>query len=781
MRESLGRGGPRGGESFGGIAMNRISYRLTFILALGIAAALAQSLGTTVRIHTSPDGLQFYVDGVEFSSAVSMNWPVGSKHTLSVPQDLRQNGIKTQYAFQGWQYSGGAIPGGANVTIAAGPPMTDITALYSVEYALSLNYFVCPAIAPCTPTGTIYVNGSPYSGTQDIYFAPNSQVTLMAVPADGYVFSGWLPGAGQQISGAFNTVTMTGPTTVYPQFIPARRITMATSPAGFSVYADRALVSTPTTLEWGWDTTHSVGAISPQQDRAGQWWAFASWSDGGAANHAYVVSESGAPDTLTATYVQASVVPLRTSPPGLSLTVDGRGDWASYDFVWGQGETHHLEAPQQQTDSKGRVWSFTGWSNGGARVQDYTVPVQSAIQPLVATYQQMAHLTISSALSGVTVKVDGADCGLPCDVVRPIGTVVKLSAPASLPGGDNWRSDFDGWPGSGSLAPDWSPALGPDPLSLSLTYHVMNRLATSATPPDGASVSAQPFAADGYYPAQSTVALSVTAQPGFKFRNWSGDATGSSPTATVSMNAPRQVQAMLDRVPYIAPTGVANAAGATPQTGVAPGSIVSIFGASLANSQVVGPVSPMLQALDCASVQVAGRLLPLFFVSPTQINLQMPDDLPPGAQNLTVSCQGLPDVQASFTLVRNAPGLFQQVSGGQNFAVVTHEDGSPVTTDSPAKAGELLSLYGTGFGPADHPRPEGFAVPATPPYLLVDSAIVHAGGVDITPDSAFAAPGQIGMDVVQFRIGDGVPTGTNVQLTVTVNGQDSNTVLLPVQ
>jgi uncharacterized protein (TIGR03437 family) len=759
--------------------MNRFLNRIALLFSLLIGLTVAQDLGTTVRIHTSPGGMQYFVDGVSYNAPISMVWPVGSKHVLQVPPDIQQ-GLKTRYTFASWQWSGGPIPpGGPIVTITAGPPMTDIVAMFSAEFALSLNYFPCDASMACTPPGTIYVNNTPYNGNQDIYFGPGAQVQLLAVPNPGYVFAGWLPGGGQSITGAANMVSLTAPITVYPQFRVARTVNLATSPAGFSIYADRLQVPTPAQYEWGWDTIHSVGVVSPQQDAAHQWWAFSSWSDGGAATHAYTVGETRIADTLTATFMPALVVGLRTAPDGLPLTVDGRSDWASYNFIWGIGETHHLEAPAQQTDSKGRVWAFSSWSDGGPRVHDYLVPPNG--QVVVATYTPMAHLMISSAMNGLTVKVDGSDCGMPCDVVRAVGSAVKLSAPASLAGNDTWRYDFDGWPGSGSLASDWAPTVGQDPVSLNLTYHLMNRLTTAATPPEGASWSVQPFSADGFYNALATVTINVAAQPGYRFRNWAGDLSGTAPSATLSMSSPRQVQAMLDRSPYISPAGLANAAAATPQPGVAPGSIVSIFGSSLADAQVTGPDNPMLQALDCATVQVAGRLLPLFFVSPTQINAQMPDDLQPGPQSVTVSCTGLPDVQAAFTLVRNAPGLFQQPSGGQNFAVAMHEDGSPVTADAPAQSGELISLYGTGFGPADHPRPAGFPVPATPPFRIVDSATVNAAGVAITPENAFAAPGRAGVDVIRFRLGDGVPTGTNVQIYITVNGQDSNTVVLPVK
>ena len=118
---------------------------------------------------------------------------------------------------------------------------------------------------------------------------------------------------------------------------------------------------------------------------------------------------------------------------------------------------------------------------------------------------------------------------------------------------------------------------------------------------------------------------------------------------------------------------------------------------------------------------------------------------------------------------------------GQTFGVAIHEDGSPVTGDSPAQRGELLTLYGTGLGPADHVRPEGFVLPKSPAYVMLDGVNVQVGDAVIAAEHAFAAPGRVGIDAVQFRLSDSAPTGTNASLHVTINGQDSNTVLFPVQ
>ena len=255
------------------------------------------------------------------------------------------------------------------------------------------------------------------------------------MPNPGYVFAGWLPGPNQVIQGLPDTVTMTAPVSVYPMFQVARRINLATVPAGLEVLADRAPVTTPTTLEWGWDSTHSVGTISPQQDVTGHWWVFSSWSDGGAANHAYQVADVIAADTLTATFVPAAQILLTTAPQGLNLTVDGRSNWPTYNFTWGVGETHILQAPAQQTDAQGRIWAFASWSNGGSATQSLTVPASAADTGirLVAIYNPVEHLTVTSSLAGLTVTVNGASCGTPCDIQCPVGTQVRVSAPATVP------------------------------------------------------------------------------------------------------------------------------------------------------------------------------------------------------------------------------------------------------------------------------------------------------------------------------------------------------------
>jgi len=744
----------------------------------------AQAQGSVTRVSTVPDGAGFTVDGTYYNQAASFIWPAGSKHTLSVNTLIQSDGLgTTQFTFANWAI-GSTVLAQNPLVITADPSISEIHAVFVVSYALFVRFYRCFDVLKCVPPGTVYVNGTQTFADFTLYFPVGSTVVLQAAPNPGYVFTGWQPGFNQVIQGFLDTVTMNAPVEAYPGFQVTRPITFNTDPPGLQVLADRSPVNTPITMEWAWDSTHTVGPVSPQQDTHGLYWAFSSWSDGGASVHAYQVAEMTTPDSLTATYVRAEPVGVVTSPAGLTIKVDGRDNWPSNTFLWGVGEVHHLEAAAQQTDAQGRGWTFTGWSNlapGAAGAQDFVVPADKVDGgvTLTASYQVLGRLTVTSSVAGVSVQVDGSNCSTPCDVQRPQGTQVRVSAPASQPLGAGTRADFLGW--SDGASGDRVFTLGKDALTLTANYHSLNLLNALANPPEGAALQMQPASGDGYYDAQTMVRVSLTALPGYRFRQWDGDLSGSSPTGVVAMSAPRMVRAMLDRVPYIAPAGVVNAAAATPQTGIAPGSIASIFGALMGTDTALGPPSPLAQSLSGVTVTSGDRILPLFFVSPTQINFLLPPDFPPGPAGLTVSVTGQADLRSAFQVVRNAPGLFPQAIDGQSFALVMHENGSPVTPAAPAKIGELLTAYGTGFGPTDQTRPAGFAIPDQPRFSITDPVSVAIGDNVIPAEAAFAAPGLVGIDALQFRLADGSLSGTNAPLHLSSNGQDSNTLPLPVQ
>jgi len=125
--------------------------------------------------------------------------------------------------------------------------------------------------------------------------------------------------------------------------------------------------------------------------------------------------------------------------------------------------------------------------------------------------------------------------------------------------------------------------------------------------------------------------------------------------------------------------------------------------------------------------------------------------------------------------------LYTTTVGAETFAVAAHQDGSAISVSSPARRGEVVSIFGTGFGPYNPEPADGVAVPAGTKCVLVDAATIIIGEQQIDPVWAGAAAGKIGVGVVQLKIDDSIPHATNVALSLSVNEAVSNSVLLPVE
>jgi len=528
-------------------------------------------------------------------------------------------------------------------------------------------------------------------------------------------------------------------------------------------------------------STHVISASSPQIDTSGKFWVFDSWSNGLGLNGAYVTDSNVAnADNLTAKFVRGAHVGFLTSPGGLKLTVDGRPNFASYDFVWGLGTTHTVTAPTNQFDASGRQYTFKSWSNSGGQSQSYVVD-QSAVDNgyrLTATFSVLSRVLVQSSPSGLSVQVDGTTCTTPCTIDRPNGAQLRVTAPTTLSLGDSARMEFTSW--SDNAASDHTFTVNTDFSVVTANYRTSYRLSAASDPGNGVNFKFDPSSSDMFYPQDTQVTVSANANPGFKFRRWDGDLSGTYPTGVVMMSSPHGVIARMDKVPFIAPAGVRNAVGDTPNSTVAPGSIISIFGDGLAPVLEVGRVNPLAQNIAGVTVTVNDRILPLLYVSPNQINAQVPSDLGDGDYGLQVHNIGQDDISATFSVARNSPGLFFQTVNSQQYALALHDDGSVVTPDNPAKAGETLSLLGTGFGPYNGVVIDGF-FPPNPAPAVVDSVSLSTGDQMVSTMSSIAAPGYTGLTLTKFKVPDSMQSGSTVPVKVTVNGANSNTVMVPIQ
>jgi uncharacterized protein (TIGR03437 family) len=756
-----------------------------FTLMLCCAGLLAaQTTWTSVRIGTDPPGLVFLVDGEEYSSAVSFFWRVGSTHVLAIVPEKDSAAPGARYTFNGWADSTGhqysSVPA---VTVTADPSLWYFVASFSAEYSVELSFFRCaddnPRNCGVLP-GTLYIDGTPFWKDVVLWRPAGTQLRIEAAANPGFVFTGWnnrFPDPQSPVQ----SLVLNASWVLMPLFVGASDVTIDSSPPGLKVMVDGSMVTVPRSFPWAGGTSHALAPVSPQQDERGVYWLFDSWSNGGAEQQVFTVQRIVDPQVVTARYVRGFIVTILTEPLGLKVNVDGSDMWPSPNFVWKPGSAHQVSVAAEQTDKNGRRYAFRGWSDGAedpARTVTVTEIPPAGGLTLFARYELLGRLTVDSTPPGVSISVDGVECLTPCTIDRPAGARVAIAAPAAVALGQDSRLEFQGWQ---DQAPrERAVAVTSEVQRITAVYQTMYRVQTASDPAGGARIRLDPAAADGFYAAGTQVMVTAEAQPGFRFRRWSGDLEGTYASGALIVSQPRLVIANLDRVPYVAPAGVVNAAGATPETGVAPGSIISIYGENLAPGEQTGPSNPLAQTLAGVIVQVSNRLLPLFFVSPRQINALLASDLGPGQYKLTIRASGQPDVSASFEVVRNAPGLFANQVDSVACAAATHQDGTQVLPSSPALAGEFITLYGTGFGPYLPAPLDGFLVPPEAVFTLVDPVEIVLGDLTITPQWVRAAAGLTGVTAVRFQVPAALPASGSLPLKVRIDGRESNTVILPV-
>jgi uncharacterized protein (TIGR03437 family) len=165
---------------------------------------------------------------------------------------------------------------------------------------------------------------------------------------------------------------------------------------------------------------------------------------------------------------------------------------------------------------------------------------------------------------------------------------------------------------------------------------------------------------------------------------------------------------------------VVSAAAFQPSAGVAPGTWLEIYGSNLSTttrswegSDFNGNNAPT--SLDGVSVTIGGKSAYVDYVSPGQVNVQVPDGIPIGAgvPLVLTSAQGQTDAYSVQT-ADVAPALLAPPTfmvGSKQMVVATYPSNDATATFvgdtgsiaglnlQPAKPGDVITLYGIGFGP----------------------------------------------------------------------------------
>jgi len=204
-------------------------------------------------------------------------------------------------------------------------------------------------------------------------------------------------------------------------------------------------------------------------------------------------------------------------------------------------------------------------------------------------------------------------------------------------------------------------------------------------------------------------------------------------------------------------SGVTN--GASFGQSFAPGMILSIFGTKLSNSTKAAASVPLPIALDGVSVTVNGVRAPLYYISPGQLNVQVPYETAAGTAVLGVNNNGLV-ASSTFAVKATAPGIFTGAAG----ALV------PISS---ARRGESILLYVTGEGDTtpilDTGAPPSNSTPLSGLPAPLQHLTMTVGGVPVAPFFTGIPYGLVGVTQVNFTVPPNAPLGVQ-PVIVTVGG-----------
>jgi uncharacterized protein (TIGR03437 family) len=240
--------------------------------------------------------------------------------------------------------------------------------------------------------------------------------------------------------------------------------------------------------------------------------------------------------------------------------------------------------------------------------------------------------------------------------------------------------------------------------------------------------------------------------------------------------------------PFVFYRGVLNAASFMPQGlpggGIARGSAFTIFGRSLGPASSPTLAFPLQTTLGGVAVTITGgsqtvNAIPIF-VGPGQINAIMPSNAPLGNVTLRVTVNNVRSNPSTIRVVESAPGLFSVNPGGlgpavaQNF--ITSAEQPVNSLQQPARAGQTITLWGTGLGPVtfgDNVAPVAGNLPIRTEAFVGGKAarVVYNG----------RSPCCASIDMVIFEVPADAPTGCWVPVYVRTAGANvSNTVTMAI-
>jgi uncharacterized protein (TIGR03437 family) len=300
-------------------------------------------------------------------------------------------------------------------------------------------------------------------------------------------------------------------------------------------------------------------------------------------------------------------------------------------------------------------------------------------------------------------------------------------------------------------------------------------------------------ASSGTWLTAATVSggISVTADPtGLAPATYTGTVTIASNAVNGSVVIPVQLIVAAQGPPIVSAGGVVNNGTFASGEPLAQGDIVAVFGSQLDFDAPQGATNlPLLTTMDGIQVLVNGVAAPVYYVSSSQINFEIPINASTangGAGTVQVVRNGTPGNLVYVDINAQVPRF---IAYDGSYGIITTPAGALTGIPSnPVKPGDTIVIYALGLGPTTTPVPSGTASP-TSPLAEVGGVTQVCFGIETpfyqapcaTASFSGLTPNYVGLYQVNVTIPAGVASGNSTMSLLLVDNVESTAVQLAVQ
>jgi uncharacterized repeat protein (TIGR02543 family) len=540
---------------------------------VSVTSPLSGGQGTQYLFGSWSDGgaLSHTITAPASSATLTANFT--TQYTLTTSANPSAGGTVAPSGVN-WYNSGQSVPLSATVIGGYGftgwtgdlasPNMTTSITMSgpkNVAANFSQNQYTLTVIL--NPSGSGSVSRNPNKAT----YLVGEQVTLTATPGSGYNFSNWSGDAGGTLNPV--TVTMSGNKTVTATFtqIPVQyTLTVNTVGSG-------AVSKSPN------KSTYTQGEQVTLAATPGSGYNFGSWSGDLSGSTNPVMIPMDGSKNVTALFVTAGSLVISPadglsasgtqggpfSPNGKTYTIENQGgmaihwkatrtqNWIDLSSVSGDLAPGAWTSVTVSINASGNSISAGSYSDSVAFENSTNGSGNTTRSVLLKVNVPTRTYTVTTSIAGLDLAVDDVSYPAPQTFEWVQGSSHKLSASSlqKVSGGNRYA--FSSWSDGGSETHTINASSAT--LTYTANYKMQNKLKVTIVPP-GAGTSnmdskkgqktlslTSGSTGEEWCDSDDMVTLAAAANPGYSFSNWTGDLTGKTNPASLTMSSPKEVVA----------------------------------------------------------------------------------------------------------------------------------------------------------------------------------------------------------------------------------------------